>query len=123
MLQATGAQRGPFRYGAFCLETRGDLFDADRQAAAAGGRTFGRGGPGTWRDGAVAQSKTDDPQKGAQNGGQNGATAELPHSRTPDKDLPPLSLLPRSGDELEGSEEAPGGHTCPDRGNTLELII
>jgi hypothetical protein len=72
---------------------------------------------------AVAQSKTDDPQKGAQNGGQNGATAELPHSRTPDKDLPPLSLLPRSGDELEGSEEAPGGHTCPDRGNTLELII
>jgi hypothetical protein len=67
---------------------------------------------------AAAQSKPEDTQKGE----QNGATAELPQSR-PEKNLPPLSLLPRSEDELRGEDDAPGGHTCPDRGNTLELII
>jgi hypothetical protein len=67
---------------------------------------------------AVAQSKPEDSQKGE----QNGSTGELPQSR-PEKDLPPLSLLPRSEDELRGEDDAPGGHTCPDRGNTLELII
>jgi hypothetical protein len=67
---------------------------------------------------AAAQSKPEDTHKGE----QSGATAELPQSR-PEKDLPPLSLLPRSEDELRGEDDAPGGHTCPDRGNTLELII
>jgi hypothetical protein len=67
---------------------------------------------------AAAQSKPEDTQKSE----QNGATADLPQSR-PEKDLPPLSLLPRSQDELRGEDDAPGGHTCPDRGNTLELII
>jgi hypothetical protein len=66
---------------------------------------------------AAAQSKPEDNQKSE----QNGTTAELPQSR-PEKDLPPLSLLPRSEDELRGEDEL-GGHTCPDRGNTLELII
>ena len=64
---------------------------------------------------ASAQGKTDDPA---------GATGDPPQSRTPEKELPPLSLLPKPDEELEGGEDdAPGGHTCPDRGNTLELII
>ena len=65
---------------------------------------------------AVAQGKADD--------NPTGSTGDLPQSRNPEKELPPLSLLPKPDDELEGGEDdAPGGHTCPDRGNNLELII
>jgi hypothetical protein len=54
----------------------------------------------------------------------SGTTGDPPQSRSPEQELPPLSLLPEPGEELDGGEdEAPGGHTCPDRGNTLELII
>lgn len=65
---------------------------------------------------AVAQGKADDNPAGV--------TGDPPRSSNHEKELPPLSLLPKPGEELEGGEdEAPGGHTCPDRGNTLELII
>lgn len=65
---------------------------------------------------AAAQGKADD--------NSTGATGDPPQSRGPEKELPPLSLLPKPDDELEGGEDdAPGGHTCPDRGNNLELII
>ena len=65
---------------------------------------------------AAAQGKADD--------NPTGATGDPPQSRGPEKELPPLSLLPKPDDELEGGEDdVPGGHTCPDRGNNLELII
>jgi hypothetical protein len=65
---------------------------------------------------AAAQGKSDDNPAGAK--------GDPPQSRGPEKELPPLSLLPNPEDELEGGEDdAPGGHTCPDRGNNLELII
>ena len=64
---------------------------------------------------AVAQGKPDDNPKGA--------AGDPPQTRTPEKELPPLSLLPKPGEELEGGEDDAPGHTCPDRGNTLELII
>jgi hypothetical protein len=65
---------------------------------------------------ATAQGKTDD--------NPTGATGDPPQSRNPEKELPPLSLLPKPGEDLEGGEDdAPGAYTCPDRGNNLELII
>jgi hypothetical protein len=64
---------------------------------------------------AAAQGKPDDNPAGT--------TGEPPQSRTPEKELPPLSLLPKPGEELEGGEDDAPGLTCPDRGNTLELII
>jgi hypothetical protein len=65
---------------------------------------------------AAAQGKADD--------NPTGATGDPPQSRGPEKELPPLSLLPKPDDELEGGEDdVQGGHTCPDRGNNLELII
>jgi hypothetical protein len=65
---------------------------------------------------AIAQGKSDDKSAGA--------SVDPPQSRGPEKELPPLSLLPKPGEELEsGEDDAPGALTCPDRGNNLELII
>jgi hypothetical protein len=64
---------------------------------------------------AAAQGKPDDNPPGT--------TGDPQQGRAPEKELPPLSLLPEPGDELEGGEDDAPGHTCPDRGNTLELII
>lgn len=65
---------------------------------------------------AAAESKVDD--------NPTGATGDPPQSRSPEQELPPLSLLPKPDDELEGGEDdAAGAQTCPDRGNSLELII
>lgn len=66
---------------------------------------------------AVAQGKADD---------NPGGSGDLPQSRSPDRGSP-LSPLPEPPDGMDdpegGEDEAPGGQTCPDRGNTLELII
>jgi hypothetical protein len=50
----------------------------------------------------------------------------MPQSRGPTRSfkLTPLPPEPPRMEELEGGEdEPPSAHTCPDRGNNLELII
>ena len=67
---------------------------------------------------AIAVAQTDE--------NKNGATGELPQSRSTGRSfkLTPLPPEPPRMEELEGGEdEAPGAQTCPDRGNNLELII
>src|SRR6476659_10525740 len=70
---------------------------------------------------AIAVAQTDETK--------NGATSELPQmpqSRGPTRSfkLTPLPPEPPRMEELEGGEdEPPSAHTCPDRGNNLELII
>ncbi len=56
---------------------------------------------------------------------KNGATGELPQSRSPGRSFQLTPLPPEPNmDELEGGEdEPPSAQTCPDRGNNLELII
>jgi hypothetical protein len=74
--------------------------------------------------GSLALGTTTAAAQGKPEDNSAGTTVEPPQSRGPEKELPPLSLLPKPGEELEGGEDdVPGGHTCPDRGNNLELII
>ena len=73
---------------------------------------------------AIAVAQTDE--------NKNGATDELPQSRSTGRrfQLTPLPPEPPRMEELSPlaalglyDDEAPGAHTCPDRGNNLELII
>ena len=66
---------------------------------------------------AIAVAQTDEDK--------NGATGELPQSRSPGRSFQLTPLPPEPNmEELEGGDdEAPRAQTCPDRGNNLELII
>ena len=64
---------------------------------------------------AIAVAQTDEDK--------NGATGELPQSRSPGRSFQ-LTPLPPEPEELEGGDDkTPEAQTCPDRGNNLELII
>jgi hypothetical protein len=85
--------------------------------------------------GALALPATQTGAQGKSDGGQKGATGGPPQSRTPSrgKASPPLpeareaapDAAPSTAEVPEGGDDEAAGarHTCPDRGNKLELII